>query len=132
VPAVNELIRAAETDFVGAPEQSEQDLREGWAELDLDCDAWLAEVDGQLAGYGSLDTTAPLADGVRSLPKLQIPTFAADERAQELLRAHGHEEVRRYYKMEIELDAPPEPPESWPTPPSSSRRRCNRDPERRV
>jgi mycothiol synthase len=138
VPAVTELIRAVETDFVGEPEQSEQDLRDDWAELDLKRDAWLVEANGRLVGYASLDTTAhPLADGyvhpdfrghgigaqlveltetearARSLPKLQNPTFAVDERAHELLRTRGYKEVRRYYKMEIELDTPPEPPD-WP------------------
>ena len=40
-PAVTALIRAVEERFAGKPEQSEQDLRAEWAELDLAADAWL-------------------------------------------------------------------------------------------
>ena len=134
-PTVVDLIRAEELDIVGEPEQTEQELRDEWSVLDLERDVWLIELDGRLAGCGALATHArPLAIGNvhpqfrgrgigaqlvdlveeeardRGLPRLQIRVFAADERAHDLLHRRGYHEVRRYHRMMIELDAPPEPP----------------------
>jgi mycothiol synthase len=139
VLAVTELIRIAELDLVGRPAQQEQDTREEWSQLDLAQDAWLVEADGRLAGYASLNTHAlPLADAyvhpdfrgagigarlvdvtegearARGLATIQNAVFGSDEAAHELLRGRGYEDVRRYYRMEIELDRPPEPPEWAP------------------
>jgi hypothetical protein len=49
--AVAGLVRAFETHFTGIAEMTEPDLRHEWWELDLDRDAWLVEVDADLAGY---------------------------------------------------------------------------------
>jgi mycothiol synthase len=138
VAAVTELIRAVETSLVGHPEQSEQDLGHAWSALELSTDAWLVELDGQLAGYAALETDGhPLGDGYvhprfqgrgvgarlvdlvevaareRGLPTLQIPVFGGDDHARSLLYARGYRDVRRYYRMEIELDQLPPPP-PWP------------------
>jgi mycothiol synthase len=43
----------------------------------------------------------------RDLATLQNAVLGADERAQELLGSHGYREVRRYYRMAIELEARP-------------------------
>jgi mycothiol synthase len=45
--------------------------------------------------------------------RLQTWCFADDAAARRLFEARGFSEVRRYYRMLIELDAPPPPPE-WP------------------
>lgn len=136
--AVADLVGAVELTLAGAPEQSEQDLAREWSALDLSRDAWLVELDARLAGYAALYTDgSPLGDayvhpdflgrGVgsrladlveteareRRLPTLQIPVFGNDDRAHALLRGRGYRDVRRYYRMEIDLDGPPPPP-SWP------------------
>ena len=138
LPAVTELIRTFEAALLGEPEQSEEDLATEWADLDLSRDAWLVELDGALAGYAALHTAGPpLADGyvhpafrargvgarlvdlvetearVRELGVLQNAVLGADEPAQDLLRARGYREARRYYRMVIDLDEQPAPPE-WP------------------
>jgi ribosomal protein S18 acetylase RimI-like enzyme len=136
--AVTELIRADELDLVGEAAQTEEDLRAEWSLLDLERDLWLVELDGRLAACAALVTTShPAAIGYvhpefrgrgigaqlvdllekeareRGLAKLQNPVFATDTSAQELLEGRGYREVRRYYRMTVELDAPPERPD-WP------------------
>jgi mycothiol synthase len=133
-PAVVELIRAVETAMTGVPEESDHELREHWSRIELDESAWLIELDGRLAGYAALYTDAqPRCDGyvhpgyrgrgiggqlvelveteahARTIRKLEVPVYGADNRAQELLRSRGYDEVRHYYRMAIELDAPPPP-----------------------
>ena len=56
--AVTELIGAMTTHFAGEPEQTERDLLDEWNDLDLDRDAWLVELDQELAGYAALSTGA--------------------------------------------------------------------------
>ncbi|MDQ3992143.1 MAG: GNAT family N-acetyltransferase [Actinomycetota bacterium] len=51
LPAVLELMRAHDAAAWGDSDWTEQDLRELWAELDLERDAWIVEVDGRPAGY---------------------------------------------------------------------------------
>jgi mycothiol synthase len=136
--AVTALVRAFEERLAGKPEQSEGDLRDDWAELDLAHDAWLVEIDGALAGYGALYTNqGTFADGYvhpafwgrgvgtrlvelgeaearrRGAPALQIPVLGNDDGAHTLLERRGYRPVRRYYRMEIELDAEPPDPR-WP------------------
>jgi mycothiol synthase len=136
--AVTELIRTFEIAMVGAAEQSEQDLRNDWIDLELGRDTWLVELDGSLAGYAGLYTDGPpLTDGYvhpdfqgrgvggrlvelaeaeareRDLLTLQNAVLTVDERAQALLGSRGYHEVRRFYRMAIELAAPPAEPE-WP------------------
>lgn len=142
VPAVTELIRAVELDIAGRPEQSEQDTREEWADLDLDGEAWLIEAEAEpgrrLVGYATLDTNVhPLVNGythpdfrgrgiggrlvdlteeearARGLATIQNPVFGNDEPAHDLLSGRGYKDVRRYYRMEIDLAGPPPPP-AWP------------------
>jgi mycothiol synthase len=137
-PAVTELVRAVEARFAGKPEQSESDLRGEWEELDLGADAWLVELDSRVAGYAALFAhQRPYADGyvdpghwdrgvgsklvdlaeaearARGLSALRIPVFGNDDRAEALLAGRGYRPVRRFYRMEIELDGPPSAPE-WP------------------
>jgi mycothiol synthase len=136
--AVAALVRAFEAHFTGLPEMSEADLRHEWHELELDRDVWLIELGGELAGYAALYTKphtyvdayvhpdqfgrgvgARLVDlseaeaRHRGIELIRYGVLDADERAQELLASRGYREVRRFYRMLIELDGPPEPPE-WP------------------
>jgi mycothiol synthase len=138
VPAVTALVRAFEEELAGKPEQSEDDLRNDWRDLDLARDAWLVELHGDLVGYGALYTNVDtFADGYvhpafwgrgvgtrlvelgetearrRGAATLQIPVFGNDERAHALLEGRGYRPIRRYYRMEIELDGEPPAPQ-WP------------------
>jgi ribosomal protein S18 acetylase RimI-like enzyme len=45
-----ELLQATDRDVYGGTDWTEAELREEWGAIDLERDAWLAEVDGRLAG----------------------------------------------------------------------------------
>jgi mycothiol synthase len=136
--AVTELIAAMDTHFVGAPELTEEDLQDEWNDLELDRDAWLFELDGELAGYAALHTRAHVfADGYvhprhfgrgvgtwivevteeearsRKLQAIRNAVLAADEHARALLESRGYRALRHFYRMAIELEGPPAPAE-WP------------------
>ncbi len=53
--AVLELMRAHDSAVWGGSDWTERDLREHWAQLDLEHDAWVAVVDGRLAGYADFE-----------------------------------------------------------------------------
>jgi GNAT superfamily N-acetyltransferase len=137
-PVVTELIAAMDTHFVGAPELTEEDLQDEWNDLELDRDAWLFELDGELAGYSVLHTGAHVfADGYvhprhfgrgvgtrivelteeearsRKLQAIRNAVLAADVHARALLESRGYRALRHFYRMAIELDGPP-PPAEWP------------------
>ena len=136
--AVTGLIAAMTTHFAGEPEQTERDLLDEWDDLDLDCDAWLVELDQELAGYAALSTGAHtyidvyvhprcFARGVgshlaelaerearrRGLERIQNAALGNDERGRSLLESRGYREVRRFRRMAVELGEPP-PPAEWP------------------
>jgi GNAT superfamily N-acetyltransferase len=60
-PAVDDLgvvlalAQAADVAVWGDSDLTEPDLRDEWAELDFDRNAWLVEVDGRVAGYASFE-----------------------------------------------------------------------------
>jgi mycothiol synthase len=137
-PAVTELIAAMDTHFVGAPELTEEDLQDEWNDLELDRDAWLFELDGELAGYSVLHTGAHVfADGYvhprhfgrgvgtrivelteaearsRKMQTIRNAVLAADEQARALLDSRGYRPLRHFYRMAIELEGRP-PPAEWP------------------
>ena len=134
---VTALIAAMDTHFLGAPELTEHDLLDEWNDLDLDRDAWILELDGELAGYAALHTGAHtyidayvhpgfFARGVgsrlaelaeeeahkRGLQKIQNAVLGNDERACRLLDSRGYHELRHFYRMAIELAEVP-PPAQW-------------------
>lgn len=138
VPAVADLVGAFETHFVGEREMHESDLLDEWRELDLAEDTWLVELDGRLVGYAALHTKRhvfvdgyvhPEASGrgvgarlaelaeeearKRGIKLLRNGVLANDKRAHALLEARGYRIARHFYRMVIELDAPPTPP-AWP------------------
>jgi len=137
-PAVTELIAAMDTHFVGAPELTEEDLQDEWNDLELDRDAWLFELDGELAGYAALHTGAhTFADGYvhprcfgrgvgtrivelteaearsRKMQTIRNAVLAADEQARALLDSRVYRPLRHFYRMAIELEGRP-PPAEWP------------------
>jgi mycothiol synthase len=138
VPAVTELIAAMDTHFVGEPELNEEDLRNEWTDFELDRDAWLFELDGELAGYAALHTGAhtfvdgyvhprdfgrgvgtrivELTEGearLRELESIQNAVLAADDRACALLESRGYHALRHFFRMAIELGTSP-PAAEWP------------------
>jgi mycothiol synthase len=137
-PAVTELTAATDNHFLGEPELSEQDLRRRWTELTLDRDAWLFELENELAGYAALHS-APhtivhgyvhpqhVGRGVgtriveltesearsREIETIQNAVLAGDKHARALLESHGYSELRHFYRMAIELNAHPAAA-TWP------------------
>ena len=115
------------------------DIREDFRTTDLERDAWAWERDGRLAAFGSLRfrsedvytngfvhpdfvgrglgtailRAAETRARERGAKKLKNGILAADRRGAALLVANGYRDVRHYFKMTIELEAPPPEPE-WP------------------
>jgi len=137
-PAVNELVVAADEAVMGWSDSTEADLVDWWREVDLECDSWVVE-DDAIAACGVLYPHRETADldcyvhpsqkGVglgswllaggearareRGLQKAHAWALAPDHDARRLFELRGFREVRRYYRMLIELDGPPQPAE-WP------------------
>ncbi len=138
-PGINELIVAADEAVQGWSESSEGELLDWWRIMDLERDSWIVHEDGMIAAYAvafphgetlELDGYVHPARGggglgawlvargeerarALGLPKLHAWTLASDERAHRLFEQLGFREVRRFYRMLVELDEPPPAPE-WP------------------
>jgi mycothiol synthase len=54
LPEALSLLQASDAAIWGASDWTESELREDWERIDLDRDAWLVELDGQLAGVAHL------------------------------------------------------------------------------
>ncbi len=134
-PAVDELITAADVAVQGWSESSVPELLGWWRMMDLEHDSWLLHEDdalvGYAAGFGHADAfeldgfvhprhrrrglgawlVARGEERARERGKSQLQAFslAGDDRAQRLFEQCGMSELRRYYRMMIELaDQPPE------------------------
>lgn len=141
VPAVVELLNAVALEAFGTPDTTEAELRR-WLttpELDLERDLRVAEQEGRIVGYADVDPTEtepvrwwcivrahPEADASAVVPQLLewveeragagivrvwAPSPAAGLKAA--LEGAGMELIRHSYRMQIDLDAEPEPP-AWP------------------
>jgi mycothiol synthase len=132
VAAINTLVVAADEAVMGWSDSTEADLIDWWRLADLEHDSWLAEDDG-LAAYGVLFPHAETAelDGYvhpartglglgrwlvtrgqergreLGLAKAQTWCLAQDTSAARLFEGLGFSEVRRYYRMAIDLESPP-------------------------
>ena len=137
--AINELITAADMAVQGWTESSEPELLGWWRELVLDDNSWVLHADEDIAAYavvlphgGTLELDGfvhPARQGQGlgawlvaaaeararelELPKLYAWSLADDSRAHRLFEQFGMRELRRFYRMLIELDGSPPPPE-WP------------------
>lgn len=58
LPEVLALAQASDVALIGESDWTEADLREEWADYDLDRDVFLLELDGRLAGYASFERKA--------------------------------------------------------------------------
>ena len=137
--AINELVVAADEAVQGWSDSTEADLLDWWRLTDLEQDSWVVEQDGRVAAYSGLFAHAEnaeldgfvhptktglglgawlLASGeararARGLPVARTWCLAPDDPARRLFEQRGFREVRRFYRMLIELDGPPPAP-SWP------------------
>jgi mycothiol synthase len=120
--------------LLGRPSTIEvSDLRAWLGSIERDKDTWLLEEDGRLVAFGWHELNGELGFGVgvvhpeargRGLDARLVETavqrsreaggtrihyvaLAADVEAPPLLEGLGFREVRRFYEMAIELDAPP-------------------------
>jgi GNAT superfamily N-acetyltransferase len=134
------LSRAADEAVWDDSDWTEQDLRELWDELDLECDAWVVDLDGQIAGWATFEVRAgrTIGDGyvhpafqgrgvgsrlvslyearAAESPEartLESAALRGDGSADELFRARGYQPVRHFFRMLIEHNVEPEPPQ-WP------------------
>jgi mycothiol synthase len=138
-PAIDELVTAADEAVQGWSESSEPELLDWWRMMELEHNSWVLHDDSGVAAYGVVfahgDTLEldgfvhPSRQGQGlgawlvaraeergrelGLPKLNAWSLAADHRAHELFEQAGMRELRRFYRMLIELEAPPPAPE-WP------------------
>jgi mycothiol synthase len=138
-PAINELITAADEAVQGWSESSEPEILGWWRLMDLEHNSWVLEDGGSVVAYAvgfvhgetlELDgfvhpdrqrqglgawLVAHAEERARelALPKLYAWSLAGDDRAHHLFAQFGMRELRRFYRMMIELDSPP-PPATWP------------------
>jgi mycothiol synthase len=138
-PAIDALVTAADEAVQGWSESSESELLDWWRMMDLEQNSWVLHDDDGIAAYGvvlvhgdllELDgfvhpsrqgeglgawlvTEAEERARELGLAKLNAWSLAADDRAHRLFEQAGMRELRRFFRMLIELDAPPPTPE-WP------------------
>jgi mycothiol synthase len=136
--AVSELIAAADTAVQGWSDATPDELRNWWRRNDPAQSSWLVEDDGLVAyadyfehgdrgeldgyvhpdrkgeGLGSwlVDRGEERAEAGEK-ERLQTWCLAGDADARSLFEQRAFGEIRRYYRMLIELDVPPLPAE-WP------------------
>jgi GNAT superfamily N-acetyltransferase len=137
--AVAELTTAYDLRWCGVADTSAEDILDDWRGIDLERDTWLWELDGRVAAFGVLFVRHERlhSDGyvhpellgrgfgsailermearARELgfDKIGAATLAGDEAGLRLFESRGYRDVRHFFRMAIELDAPPPEP-SWP------------------
>jgi mycothiol synthase len=135
-PAIDALITAADVAVQGWSESSVPELLGWWRKMDLEGSSWVLHEGDVLVAYGAgfahgdffeLDGFVHpdhqgrgfgawiVARGVERGAELGKETFrafslAGDSRAHRLFEQFGMRELRRYYRMMIELDEEPRPP----------------------
>ena len=139
--AVNDLVAALDTAVQGFTDSTVEDIRDEWNDLDLGNDAWLVEdARGLVVGYASVELRGEdtlVADAYvhpqawgrgigaalvrltearaheRGVSVIRNAVLARDASARSLLERLGYRDARHFYRMAIELDAPPPEP-VWP------------------
>jgi mycothiol synthase len=141
IDAVTATLVAEEVAVRGASGWGATDTADWWRGLELRGEAWVAEADGgAIAGCLGLFTRGDEFDGWISVHPdfggrglggrliehaerrskdlggkiLKLGSFAENLDAQRLLARAGYHPVRRFYRMQIDLDRPPPEP-GWPT-----------------
>lgn len=138
--AVAELTAAYDLRWCGVADTSAEDILDDWRGIDLERDTWLWELDGRVAAFGVLFVRHERlhSDGYvhpdllgrgfgsailermearareRGFDKIGAATLAADEPGLRLFKSRGYRDVRHFFRMAIDLVAPPPGP-SWPS-----------------
>lgn len=136
---VVDLIVAADIAAQGWSDQTPDELRDWWRRNDPAGNSWLLEEDGRVIVFGDyfehddraeldgyvhpdrkgeglgswLVALAEERAGAAGKRRLQTWCLGSDDDARRLFEGRGFVPVRRFYRMTIELDAPP-PPAEWP------------------
>ena len=136
---VTRVVGAVDEAFIGRNETSLADIEDEWRTMTLERDVFVVEESDRLVGYGTVEERpdfgradgyvdpAHLGRGIGSLlvshmerelvargaTRVQNATLLSDERAHDLFRAHGYDEVRTFWQMRIALDRELPAP-SWP------------------
>jgi len=139
-PAIDELITAADVAVQGWSESSVPELLGWWRKMDLASSSWVLEDGDTIVAYGAgfahgdffeLDGFVHpdqqgkglgawiVTRGIERAQELGKSTFrafslAGDHRAHRLFEQFGMRELRRYYRMMIELDKEPADPAPLP------------------
>jgi len=134
------LCRAADTAVYGDSDWTEQDLRDDWDGLGRERVAWVVELDGRLAGYGTfsdrgegrlmgdsyvhpelagrgvgsrlVDLYEERARATEDARTLESASLVGDGAAERLFTGRGYEPVRHFWRMVIDLEG--DLPESSP------------------
>ena len=138
-PAINELVTAADVAVQGWSESSEGELLGWWRLMDLEHNSWVLREGEEVAAYAvgfahadmlELDgfvhperrgrglgawLVARAEERARELGKQRLLAFslAGDDLAHRLFEQFGMRDLRRYYRMMIDLESEPAPPR-WP------------------
>jgi mycothiol synthase len=133
------VVAAEDRAFRGVEQWDAGDQRDWWSQLDMERNAWLVETDGRVVAAGSLMQREEKLDGWVSVDpeftgrglgsalidiveqrarelggtNVKLGAYAENTVGRELLERSGYHEVRHYYEMRIDMDAPPPEP-SWP------------------
>jgi ribosomal protein S18 acetylase RimI-like enzyme len=137
--AVAEIFAAVEETLTGRPSNFDAEAINGWWQtIPFETNTWLFEEDGTLIaaaggqahgergnGGGAVRPSAwgrglgtrliELVEerlGEDGATRIHSWALAADERASELFRRHGYDEVRRFWEMAIDFEVEPPPPEA--------------------
>lgn len=140
IDAVTATLIAEEVAVRGSSGWDATDTADWWRVLELQGEAWVAENGaGAIAGclgvfarggslegwisvhpdFGGRGLGTALVEHAESRSKdlggtsLKLGSFAENEDARRLLGGAGYHPVRRFYRMQVDLDAPPPEPE-WP------------------
>lgn len=133
LPETLALLRAFDAEAWGDSDWTEEGLREHWEGLDLERNAWIAELDGRIAGYVDVEARGPrmIADGyvapdlrgcgvgsalvgaverrAREEPgRVYVHYATIGEHSQPFFESRGYSAVRHQWRMAIDLDREPE------------------------
>lgn len=139
VAAAADVITAHERAVMGSSTYGVSDLEDEWRTMDLAANAWVAERDGRVVAYGSVEDRGELwrAEGyvhpeafaqglgtelaqlleadvrTRGARRIQSSVLEGDSRAWSLFAGLGYRPVRTFREMRVVLEhAPPSP--VWP------------------
>lgn len=139
LPAVLQVAREADIAVVGESDWTEAEMREVWADIDLENDAWVFELDGAIRGFGFFENCrgrlqadgyvhpdhrgrgigsavveltearAREAAGEEPGAYIQNATLNSDADTVRFYERRGYRRVRHFWRMVADLESAPEP-----------------------